>query len=118
MGIIPRAGLPHKGRGTVSEVCYLLHFSDRLGNPENRHAMAQHYIGTATDLDARLAAHRAGAGARITAAAAARGIAFAVVRTWPGGRDLERRLKNRKEAPRLCPVCKGTGRAPAPPTVD
>ena len=97
-----------KGELTV-ETVYLLHFSGRLGNPANRYAQAQHYIGTATDLDARLAAHRAGAGARITVAAAARGIAFAVVRTWPGGRDLERRLKRRKEAPRLCPACKGTG---------
>ena len=94
----------------MSEVCYLLHFSTKLGNPANPYAMAQHYLGTATDLAERLAEHRAGGGAKITAAAAVRGIGFDVVRTWPGGRDLERRLKRRKEGPRLCPVCKGTGR--------
>ena len=93
------------------ETVYLLHFAARLGNPANPHAMAQHYLGTAKDLSERLAEHRAGLGAKITAAAMQRGIAFDVVRTWPGGRDLERRLKRRKEGPRLCPLCKGTGRA-------
>jgi hypothetical protein len=34
-----------------------------------------------------------------------RGIGFEVVRCWVGGRDLERRLKSRKEGPALCPVC-------------
>ena len=93
----------------MSDTVYLLHFSGRLGNPANPYAMAQHYIGTARDLSERLAEHRAGMGAKITAAAIQRGIDFDVVRTWPGGRDVERRLKNRKEGPRLCPTCRGSG---------
>jgi hypothetical protein len=36
-----------------------------------------------------------------------RGITWQLVRTWEGGRKFERQLKNRKEAPRLCPVCAG-----------
>ena len=93
----------------MNDVVYLLHFSQPLGNPANRYALATHYMGTAKDLGARIAEHRAGQGARITAAAVERSIDFAVVRTWSGGRQLERKLKRRKEDPRLCPVCKGTG---------
>ena len=33
------------------------------------------------------------------------GIGFLVVATWPGTRYDERRLKRRKNAPRLCPAC-------------
>ena len=93
----------------MSKSVYLLHFSDRLGNPANPHAMAQHYIGTAKDLSERLAEYRAGMGARITSAAVERGISFDVVRTWPGRRDVERKLKARKAGPRLCPACGGAG---------
>jgi hypothetical protein len=44
------------------------------------------------------------------AAANERGIAYDVVRTWPGGRDVERRLKRQRNAPRMCPTCLGGGR--------
>jgi hypothetical protein len=37
----------------------------------------------------------------------AAGITFVVSRTWEGDRALERRLKKRKEGPRLCPLCSG-----------
>jgi hypothetical protein len=30
---------------------------------------------------------------------------FRLARTWPGGRTRERELKNRHDAPRLCPIC-------------
>src|SRR5262249_15174901 len=33
------------------------------------------------------------------------GITWQLARTWPGGRDRERAIKNRHEAPRLCPIC-------------
>jgi hypothetical protein len=33
------------------------------------------------------------------------GIGFLVVATWPGTRYDERRLKRRKNSPKLCPVC-------------
>lgn len=87
--------------GTV----YLLHFDEPIGNMANSRAQAQHYIGWAADPEARLEAHRGGAGARITAWCAQAGIGFDIVRTWTGDRRLERRLKNRKCAPKLCPVC-------------
>jgi hypothetical protein len=35
----------------------------------------------------------------------AAGITWRLVRTWPGGRDRERAIKDRHEAPRLCPAC-------------
>jgi predicted GIY-YIG superfamily endonuclease len=65
----------------------------------------QHYLGTTTNLANRLETHRAGKGARMLAAAVERGISFDVVRTWPGGRDVERRLKAQRNAPRMCPRC-------------
>lgn len=81
--------------GTV----YLIHF-DR----PYRHA--RHYLGWAANLDARISHHRAGTGARLMAVIAAAGIGFVVARTWEGDRTFERKLKNRKESPRLCPICK------------
>lgn len=81
--------------GTV----YLLHFSEKISGH------AGHYLGWASRLEARIEHHRAGTGARLTQVAAERGISFEVARTWSGDRNLERRLKNRKNAGRLCPVC-------------
>lgn len=83
--------------GTV----YLLHF-DR---PISEHHTCQHYIGWTADLGARLALHRAGDGARLCQVAKERGIGFRLVRTWAGDRSLERRLKNRKNAPQMCFRC-------------
>jgi len=58
---------------------YLIHFDEKLSH-------AQHYLGyTGGDLEARLE----------------RGIAWRLVRTWSGGRKLERKLKRRKNSPRL-----------------
>jgi predicted GIY-YIG superfamily endonuclease len=84
--------------------CYLVHLDQPLGSahPLGR---AQHYLGTTGDLDQRLATHREGRGAKILAAANERGIPYDVVRTWEGGRDVERQLKNHHNAPRLCPRC-------------
>ncbi len=48
------------------------------------------------------------------------GITWRLVRTWPGGRARERAIKDRHEAPRLCPECSApprplnTGRSAAP----
>ena len=80
--------------GTV----YLLHL-----DPAYRHA--RHYTGWTRDLDARLEAHRAGQGARLMEVVKKAGGSFRLARTWTGGRDRERAIKNRHEAPRLCPVC-------------
>jgi hypothetical protein len=87
---------------------YLLHFLEPIGNPTNPRAMARHYIGWSPSPAERIAKHTAGTGAAIMRAVQARGIGFEVAATWPGGRDLERRLKRRKHASRFCPLCRPT----------
>jgi predicted GIY-YIG superfamily endonuclease len=82
--------------------CYLLHFAAPIcpSHP------CRHYLGWSDDLERRIAEHRAGQGARLTAVAKERGITFTVVRIWTGAtRSDERRLKNRKSGPKLCPIC-------------
>lgn len=92
-------------------VIYLLHF-----DAPYRHA--RHYLGTAAagHLEARLAAHAAGRGARLTQVVAAAGIGWQLARTWPGGRDRERQLKRQGGASRRCPMCGVHPRQPAAPT--
>ena len=85
----------------TSGFVYLLHFSKPI-SPKHT---TQHYIGWASDLATRIQSHRLGHGARLTAVAHERGIPFKVARVWLGGRGLERQLKNRKNGPRLCPLC-------------
>jgi predicted GIY-YIG superfamily endonuclease len=80
---------------------YLLHF-DR---PYPRGKRPRHYLGWAVDLDERLQEHRRGEKSRLMLACAQEGIGFRVVRTWPGGYEMERRLKRRKAPFRLCPEC-------------
>lgn len=83
-------------------VVYLLHFATRY-----RHA--GHYIGWSERLPARLAHHRSGTGARLMAAVSAAGIDFEVARLWEGAdRAFERPLHNRKNTPKLCPICAGS----------
>ena len=77
---------------------YLLHFETKL-------AHAQHYLGSTDNLEARLNCHRQGNGARLMAVVAQQDIPWRLARTWAGDRALERRLKHRKEGPRLCPIC-------------
>ena len=86
---------------------YLLHFRRPIAPAHP----CRHYLGYADDLAARLREHAAGRGARLTRVALERGIAWEVTRTWPGDRAAERRLKRRKEAPALCPLCQGAGGA-------
>jgi predicted GIY-YIG superfamily endonuclease len=66
---------------------------------------ARHYTGWTADLDARLQAHRDGRGARLMEVINDAEISWRLARTWPGGRERERAIKNRHEAPRLCPFC-------------
>jgi predicted GIY-YIG superfamily endonuclease len=78
---------------------YLLHFDEPL-------AHAKHYMGwTQADPPRRLASHESGGGSRLMSAVMGVGGGFELVRVWAGDRHLERRLKNRKEGPRLCPLC-------------
>jgi predicted GIY-YIG superfamily endonuclease len=79
-------------------VVYLLHFDQPY-----RHA--RHYIGWTTDLDARLAAHALGRGARLVEVINAAGIGWRLARTWPGGRKRERQLKKQGGASGCCPCC-------------
>lgn len=91
-------------------VIYLVHLDAPLGNPQNARAMAQHYVGAAElhRFHARIAEHRSGHGSKLLAAAVARGIGFAVARTWEAPFAFEKVLKQRyKNARELCPVCSG-----------
>lgn len=86
---------------------YLLHFDAPVGNERHQ---ARHYLGSTADLPGRLADHRAGRSARLLEVLHQLGIGFECVRTWEGGRREERRLKNRKNARHLCPVCREAAR--------
>lgn len=77
---------------------YLLHFDAPI-------AHAQHYLGYTTNLSQRLAMHANGNGARLTQVCLERHISWRLARTWTGGRNLERKLKNQKHSARLCPIC-------------
>lgn len=90
----------------MTQTTYLLHFDRPLGDPTRRYAHASHYLGSTGNLAARLADHAAGRGARIVAAARARGIGWRLVRSWPGGWDLERRMKRWHKHARFCPTCR------------
>jgi predicted GIY-YIG superfamily endonuclease len=82
------------GPGTV----YLLHFDCPY-----RHA--RHYLGWASNLDARLAEHDAGRGARLMEVISCAGIGWELARTWTGDRGRERQLKRQGGASRCCPCC-------------
>ena len=101
---------PHRGPvQPVTRTVYLLHF-------EHRHHHAGHYLGSTDNLQRRLAQHRAGRGARLIEVITAAGIGFELARTWEGDRTLERRLKRRKEGPRLCPICRSAAPTASIPT--
>lgn len=87
--------LTQASKGTV----YLIHLKTKIGH-------AQHYIGWALNVKGRLFHHRKGKGSRFLAAANSLGIDYDVVREWPGDKQFERQLKNRKCAPRYCPICR------------
>ena len=86
---------------------YLIHFDRPLGDLDNPRGQARHYLGYTSDLDARLEAHRSGNGARLMEVVTEVGIGWELVRTWPGDRALERKLKDRHNSPQLCPICQG-----------
>jgi hypothetical protein len=90
--------------------CYLLHFDQPIGNTATAKGWAQHYLGSSADLATELAVHaRVTSHAAIMRAVNGAGIGWELVRTWPGGRGLERRLKQRGPV-RYCPKCSGTPR--------
>lgn len=89
----------------MSGVVYLLHF-------ERPYKHARHYVGyTSKGLNERLERHRAGGGARLLEVITEAGITFELARTWrPGTRALERQIKRRHDAPKMCPICRGQAR--------
>lgn len=98
---------------TMGEV-YLFHFNAPLGNLSNPRAQARHYVGFSDDLDSRIAAHLAGKGAKIVAAALRQGLIFELYH-WPAPLASEKLIKRRKETHVFCPACCATaGRKPRP----
>jgi len=83
-------------KGTI----YLLHF-------DKPYLHARHFVGFSTDLESRLDAHARGQSARLLQVIIEAGHTFQFARTWQGTRKTERTIKNQKNAPRLCPLCKG-----------
>lgn len=81
---------------------YLLHLDAPLSD---RHT-AQHYLGFTFHIPSRMKKHSDGAGARFMQVAKERGISYVIARIWPGDRNFERQLKNQKNSPKLCPICR------------
>src|SRR4051812_35047810 len=86
---------------------YLIH----MDSPVTDGRPAQHYIGWSTDVFERLFQHRRNQGARILEVCNERGISYKIARVWKWqDRSFERKLKNRKNARILCPVCNASAR--------
>jgi hypothetical protein len=78
---------------------YLLHYDRPLHH-------AQHYLGSCDDPQ-RIQDHGNGTSrARLPEVFFQLGVKFVVAQTWEGGRTDERKLKNRKNARVLCPICR------------
>lgn len=81
-------------------VVYLIHF-------DKPYKHAQHYLGSAENLDERLKRHRNGKGAKLLDIIQKAGISWQVVRIWDNAtRKLEKNLKRQQHNKRLCPICK------------
>jgi hypothetical protein len=100
----------------LSGLVYLLHFDQPyIPYPDAPAiACAGHYTGFAAggprQLQRRLAKHGTADGAKLMLAVARAGITWQLARTWPGDRNLERRLKTQGGAARRCPLCGVTPR--------
>lgn len=105
----PGAAVAAPGSGIPGSVYLLCIEAPGLHVTGNRYA--RHYLGwTEGAVADRVATHLAGQGSPLIKAALARGLAVELVREWHGvDRHFERRLKNRREAPRLCPTCNVRG---------
>ena len=81
-------------------IVYILHL-----DPPYRHA--RHYTGHAEPghLAERLAEHGTARGARLLQVQREAGGSWHLARTLPGGRDLERAIKDAQAVPRYCPDC-------------
>ncbi len=87
--------------GVAMKGCYLLHFETPFHH-------ARHYVGWSSNIALRIQGHERGNSAKLIHAISVAGIRFQVVRLWiDTDRAYERRLHNRHNSPRLCPVCSG-----------
>ncbi len=101
------SGRPASQQGTV----YTLHFDPPYPPGATEGAqVARHYTGWTRDLDARLADHEAGEGARLTQVQLAAGGTWRLASAEPGTRDLEAQRKERG-ASRRCPICRAEAQA-------
>ena len=82
---------------------YLIHF-------DTPYYHARHYIGFTNNITKRVEKHKRGTGSKLLRALREVNIPFHVVKTWEGDRKQERKLKNNKNALRICPVCNPTYR--------
>jgi len=78
---------------------YLIHASKKLSH-------AQHYIGYSDNIIKRFKSHKNGTGSKLCKAFNENNIEFQLVKIWPNeNRTFERKLKNQKNTPRICPIC-------------
>jgi len=78
---------------------YIIHLHHPL-------AHARHYVGWASDVEARVARHRSGNGSKLMAAVGQAGIPWEVARIINGAtRADERRIHNSHATAAFCPVC-------------
>jgi hypothetical protein len=93
---------PACSTGEVVDGVYLLHFNRPFGSGKK---YIKHYIGYSSDIYARLCRQRSGQGCNLLRAMRGK-VGWQCVRVWKGGdRQLEKRLKARKNAAKLCPIC-------------
>jgi hypothetical protein len=92
----------------VTRGVYVIHIE-----PPFHHA--RHYVGFSKDILARLALHQLGQSqVALIRAAVLAGHRLILAHVWPDAdRNFERRIKNRKNTPRYCPICQG--KAPSLP---
>jgi predicted GIY-YIG superfamily endonuclease len=88
----------HNAKRASKVTVYLIHF-------EVRYKHAGHYLGSALNLEERLAQHLKNEGARLLEVVNDAGIKWRVVRTWEGTRATEAKFKRAKHNVRLCPIC-------------
>jgi predicted GIY-YIG superfamily endonuclease len=79
---------------------YLIHF-------DRPYKHAQHYLGSANNVEERIKQHRNNSGARLLQVINNAGINWTVVSIWKNvGRDFERKLKRCHSGRQLCRICK------------
>lgn len=90
-----------KSKEKVKGFVYLLHFSQPFKH-------ANHYLGSAEDLESRLSEHAKGQGSRLIKIILEAGLTYSLVRTWKSEdcRNLKRHFKKKvKNSRLLCPLC-------------